>query len=300
MKNKASIKKSLKSRFISIKGSKIHYLEGGYLSDFETTFLFLHGNPTSSYLWRNIIPHLTNSGRCIAPDLIGFGKSDKPKIEYTFQDHYTYINEFISQMGLNNIVLVLHDWGGAIGLHFAAKHPHKIKGLVIMETFYKPMEWSSLSPFAQWLFNMFQGEKLGHFLNGHLNLFIKFILPFSIVRKLTKEEKQHYEDPFRTVESRKPIIKFPQELPIKGRGTENETIASNYFTWLKTSELPKLLLYANPGVQITEEKVEELKETLSNLKVQDLGEGLHFIQEDKPNEIGLAIKNWFHGIDLKT
>jgi len=299
MDSQSSIDYSSKSNFVSIQSSRIHYVDKKACSECGTVFLFLHGNPTSSYIWRNIIPHLTSIGRCVAPDLIGFGKSGKPDIEYTFRDHYEYIKEFIELLDLDNIILVLHDWGGAIGFHYARLHPEKIKGIVFMETIYKPMEWDSLDPFARWLFRKFQNDKAGYFLNGRLNLFLRFILPFSMNRRLTKGEQRTYMEPFTTVESRKPIIKFPQELPFRGSGTENEKVANDYYSWLKQTKVPKLLLYANPGVQIKKANVQELKESLPNLTVQDLGKGKHFIQEDEPNKIGIAVQNWFKGIQIK-
>ena len=300
MKAQVSSKFPYKSHFVNVRDSKIHFIDEKACSECETVFLFLHGNPTSSYLWRNIIPHLTSIGRCVAPDLIGFGKSGKPDIEYTFWDHYEHVKEFIELLELDNIILVLHDWGGAIGFHYARLHPEKINAIVFMETFYKPMEWDSLDPFARWLFRKFQNEKAGYFLNGRLNLFLRFILPLSMNRRLTKGEKRTYMEPFTTVESRKPIIKFPQELPFRGSGTKNEKIADEYYSWLKQTKLPKLVLYANPGVQIKEANVQELKESLSNLSVQYIGRGKHFIQEDEPNKIGLAVQNWFKEIQNKS
>ena len=128
------------SNFIQIRGSTIHYIDCREIENSEIVFLFLHGNPTSSYLWRNIIPYLKNYGRCIAPDLIGFGKSDKPDIEYSFQDHLTYVKEFIHQLDLRNIILIVHDWGGAIGFEYSRCNPHEVKGIAFMETFYKPIK----------------------------------------------------------------------------------------------------------------------------------------------------------------
>jgi len=280
------------SNYVNIKESSIHYVDENECRECETVFLFLHGNPTSSFLWRNIIPHLTSAGRCIAPDLIGFGKSGKPNIEYTFEDHYQYIEAFIDKLNLQNIILVLHDWGGAIGFHYARLHPEKIKGIVFMETFYKPMEWDSLDPFARWLFRKFRDPKWGKRLNGRLNLFLRFILPFSMYHKLSKSEKQAYNAPFITPESRKPVVMFPQELPFLGSGTKNEEIAKQYYKWLQQTDIPKLLLYARPGVQIKEKDVPEIKKEIPNLTAQYIGRGKHFIQEDQPKNIGVMIFRW--------
>lgn len=210
MVSQSSADYTFEPNFASVKSSSIHYIDKKACSECETVFLFLHGNPTSSYLWRNIILQLMSFGRCVAPDLIGFGKSGKPDIEYTFQDHYDYILEFIELLKLDNIILVLHDWGGAIGFHFARKHPEKIKGIVFMETFCKPMEWNALDPLARWLFKKFKDPKKGQKWNGRYNVFLRFILPFSMNRKLSKFEKKKYNEPFKSLDSRKPVIKFPK------------------------------------------------------------------------------------------
>ena len=282
-----------KPNYAGLKESAIHYIDEKCSSEKDTVFLLLHGNPTSSYLWRNIIPYLTPYGRCIAPDLIGFGKSGKPDISYSFQDHYQYIEAFIDILNLQNIILVLHDWGGAIGFHYTQLNPDKIKGIVFMETFYKPMEWDSLDPFARWLFRKFRDPKWGEWLNGRLNLFVKFILPFSMYHKLSKSQKEVYNSPFLTRKSRKPVVMFPQELPFRGSQTKNEKITELYFEWLQKSEIPKLLLYARPGVQIKEKETEELRKMLPGLTARYIGKGKHFIQEDQPENIGEEIRSWY-------
>lgn len=287
-----------KPNYLSVNGSTIHYIDEGDRTDCETVFLFLHGNPTSCYLWRNIIPHLTPYGRCIAPDLIGFGKSGKPDIDYTFGDHYHYIRNFILKLNLKNIVLILHDWGGAIGFHFARLHPEKIRGIAFMETFYKPMEWQNLDPFARWIFRKFRDPQMSEFLNGRLNLFVKFILPLSMNRKLTKKEKLIYSKPFTSPESRKPVVMFPRELPFSGSGSNNERIVAEYFKWFCSTDIPKLILYAKPGIQIKEKQVNELKNSLRNLSASYVGRGKHFIQEDQPAMIGKEIKKWYKSINL--
>ena len=285
-----------KSNYADIYESSIHYIDENEFQESETVFLFLHGNPTSSFLWRNIIPHLKSLGRCVAPDLIGFGKSGKPDIDYTFDDHYRYMEAFIEELNLQNIILVVHDWGGAIGFHYARKHPEKITGMVFMETFYKPMEWENLDPFARWLFRRFIDPKWGERLNGKLNLFLSFILPFSMYQKLSASEKKTYTAPFQAPQSRKPIVMFPQELPFQGSGTKNEEIANVYFNWLQRSNIPKLLLYAKPGVQITGKQVDELQSNLINITVKYVGKGKHFIQEDQPDTIGKEIVRWYRGL----
>ena len=295
MSNNISSEFPFVPHFIDIRNSIIHYVDDDTHSKSDATFLFLHGNPTSSYLWRNIIPHLTPIGRCIAPDLIGFGKSGKPDINFSFQDHFNYINEFIMRLDLKNIVLVLHDWGGAIGFQYSKLNPEKIKGIVFMETFCKPMEWNTLDPIARWLFRKFKDPIKGQKLNGRYNVFLRFILPFSMNRKLSKFEKQRYNEPFKSLDSRKPVIKFPQELPFKGDGSLNENIATEYYRWLQKTEIPKLLLYAKPGVQIKKGEIELYESKFPNLTTRYIGAGKHFIQEDQPENIGKEIRKWFSG-----
>jgi len=281
------------SNYINIIDTRIHYIDVSENSKSDNVFLYIHGNPTSSYLWRNIIPYTTPFGRSIALDLVGFGKSGKPDIQYNFQDHINYVNEFIEKLNLKNIVLVLHDWGGAIGFNYAMNNAENIKGIVFMETFCKPMEWENLDSVARWLFKRFRDPIIGQKWNGEYNAFLRFILPMSINRKLTKAEKGIYYEPFQTLESRKPIIKLPQELPFKGEVGLTEEIVSNYYEWLKKTEIPKLLLFAKPGIQITSKEVEIYKTEFTNLTTVFIGRGKHYIQEDQPDNIGEAIEQWF-------
>ncbi len=293
MSNSISAKFPFQSHFISVENTEIHYIDETTKEKTDTVFLFVHGNPTSSYLWRNIIPYATPFGRCIAFDLIGFGKSGKPNIEYSFQDHIKYFDSFVAKLKLKNIVLVLHDWGGAIGFNYAKNNPENIKGIVFMETFWKPMEWKNLDFLTRFVFKKFRDNKAGQKWNGKHNAFLRFILPISIIRKLTEEEKQNYFRPFKTISDRNPIIKFPQELPFKDEGTLNEAIVCDYYNWLKKSTIPKLLLYAKPGVQVQTKDVELCKSVFQNLTTAFIGKGKHYLQEDQPDNIGEAIEQWY-------
>ncbi len=293
MSNQISAEFPFQSHFIDIYDSFIHYIDETTKEKTDIVFLFVHGNPTSNYLWRNIIPYTIPFGRCIALDLVGFGKSGKPYIDYSYQDHIKYLNRFIEELKLKNIVLVLHDWGGAIGFNYAMNNSDNIKGIVFMETFCKPMEWGNLDFMTRFIFRIFRDEKAGQKWNGKYNTFLRFILPLSINRKLTETEKQIYFNPFKTISDRKPIVKFPQELPFKGEGTLNETIANNYYKWLQQSTAPKLLLYANPGVQIKSRDVELYKSVFQNLTTASIGKGKHYVQEDQPYNIGEAIEQWY-------
>lgn len=293
MKKNISSEFLFPSKYVDVENAKIHYIEVNESINSHTVFLYIHGNPTSSYLWRNIITFTASFGRSIAIDLIGFGKSSKPDIDYTFQDHIKYVNGFILKLNLKNIVLVLHDWGGAIGFNYAMNHPENVKGIIYMETFCKPMDWSKFDFLTRFIFKKFRNSISGQKWNGEHNAFLRFILPMSINRKLSSVEKKHYESPFQTVESRMPIVKFPQELPFKNEGTLNERIVSKYYTWLKNSSIPKLLIYASPGVQIKFTDVEQHKSEFPNLTTAFIGKGKHYIQEDEPHNIGEAIEQWY-------
>ncbi|MEL6147991.1 MAG: haloalkane dehalogenase, partial [Chloroflexota bacterium] len=180
------------SRFVDVHGSKMHYVDVGE----GAPVLFLHGNPTSSYLWRNIIPHMSDHARCIAPDLIGMGKSDKPDIPYRFDDHYRYITGFIEALDLTNITLVIHDWGSALGFHYAMQHEDNVKGVAFMEAIVRPMSWSDFpGPFSL-IFRMFRTPGVGEIINGRLNFFVTQLVPNSIVRPLTDVERIRYGEPY--------------------------------------------------------------------------------------------------------
>ena len=205
------------SNFVEVHGSKIHYIDEGK----GEPILLLHGNPTSSYLWRNIIPHLTDNARCIAPDLIGMGKSDKPDIEYRFFDHVKYIEGFIDKMKLKDITLVVHDWGSALGFHYAMRNEDKIRGIAFMEAILAPTEsWDmfqpGFGPEGQKLFQAFRTPDVGWDMIVNQNIFLEVILPkIGTVRRLSEDEMAHYREPFRKPEYRKPVWRWSNEIPIE-------------------------------------------------------------------------------------
>jgi haloalkane dehalogenase len=279
-----------KSNYVEVHGSRIHYVDEGE----GDPILFLHGNPTSSYLWRNIIPHLSSLGRCIAPDLIGMGKSDKPNIKYGFFDQVKYIQGFIEELDLDNITLVIHDWGSAIGFHYAMRHESKIKGIAFMEAQIKPMKWEDWPKGYEICFRyLFRNSVIGWILISVMNTFLTLILPQLILRKLSSEEKDHYKSPYKTIKSRKAVRQFPRDIPMDGEPKDVHEAYSNYNQKLQQSELPKLLIYATPGSLITSKDVDWCKENLKNLKTVEFGEGLHYIQEDNPHLIGAELAKWY-------
>ena len=280
------------SRFIKVEGSRIHYIEEGA----GDPVLFIHGNPTSSYLWRNIIPHVSPVARCIAMDLIGMGRSDKPDIEYRFDDHAKYVDGFISAMGLENITLVIHDWGSALGIHYARRNEKNVKGIAFMEAIIRPFPPLDPSTEMGRTFIAFRTPDVGWDMIVNQNVFVVKILPGMVVRGLTEEEMDHYRAPFLDPESRRPVWRWPNEIPIKGEPVDVDAIIQASNVWLTGTNLPKLLFYGNPGAILNESMVKWCVDNLKNLKTVDIGPGLHYIQEDNPHLIGEELAKWYTGI----
>lgn len=280
------------SKFVEVKGSNIHYIDEGE----GDTILFLHGNPTSSYLWRNIIPYLSNSARCIAPDLIGMGQSDKPDIDYGFHDSYEYLEAFIEKLDLKNLTLVLHDWGSGLGFHYANLHQDNIKAIAFMEAVYKVLDWKMMPFTLKVSFKMLRAPFFGWLMASVGNMFIKKMLPDMIIRDLTKEEKKEYSRHYPSIASRKPIRVWPKEVPLGGKPKDISELVQSYHEWLKVSEIPKLGIHVTPGMIMKEEDAEWIGNNFANTKMVNVGEGLHFIQEDHPHEIGAELSEWYKGL----
>lgn len=269
------------SKYLDVHGSKMHYVDEGE----GDPILFLHGNPTSSYLWRNIIPYLVPHGRCIAVDLIGMGKSDKPDIDYRFFDHAKYVEGFIEKLGLSNVTLVIHDWGSGLGFHYAMRHESNVKGIAFMEAIVKPMKWEDMPSGNKIGFKLMRTTGIGWFMISVMNIFLTQMLQQMIVRKLSVEEKAYYGTPFKTIQSRKPVRQWPSEIPIDGHPSDVHDAISHYSQKLQESELPKILFVASPGMIVDSQYVDWCKQNLKNLEVVDIGEGLHFIQEDNRKSV---------------
>lgn len=285
-----NVKTQLASHYIDVLGSKMHYLDEGQ----GDPIVFLHGMPTSSYLWRHIIPRLAPQARCIAPDLIGMGKSDKPDIDYTIFDHIAYIDAFIEALGLSSITLVLHGWGSVIGFDYATRHPEKLKGLAFFEAHVKPsLNWESLSLPMQmrafWLGN----EKSQYQQVVDNNYFIEHFLPKGVLTSLDKDTMAHYRAPFLRPADRKVLWQYFCDLPL-GRGADNVLqLMQTYSLKLKTLDTPKLMMYVVPGFITPIDTVVWCRDNLPQLTLVDLGEGLHFIQESNPNAFAEAVNNWY-------
>lgn len=278
--------------YVEVLGSKIAYVDTGTSAAGAPTVVFLHGNPTSSYLWRNIIPHVAPSFRCVAPDLIGFGDSDKPDIGYRVEDHARYVQAFFEALALDDVVLVLHDWGSALGLDWARRHPGQVRGLALMEFLPPVPTWLDLIPRAYEFFKSFRDPVLGRSLIIDGNAFVERGLPGGVVRALTPEEMAEYRRPFVEPKHREPVYRFPNELPIAGTPSNVYAMAVAYHDWLLASELPKLFFHASPGIFIPPDKAAFYRQHLKHCTAVDLGAGAHYLQEDHPDEIGRALAVW--------
>ena len=282
--------------FKVVNGKRLAYIEEGH----GDPIVLLHGNPTSSYLWRNVIPELTASGRVIAPDLIGQGDSEKLSVSegpgrYTFEVAYEYLVGFLSELDAEqNVVLVGHDWGSALGFHWARNHPDLVRGIAYMEALVSPVEWSEWPEAARGIFQGFRSEK-GEDLVLTRNLFVEAVLPNSVIRKLTDEEMGHYRAPFPTPDDRQPTLNWPRQIPIDGEPVEMVQLVSEYGRWLEESvNLPKLFINAEPGSILVGRQREYCRSWPNQKEVTVPGK--HFVQEDSPSKIGKAIAEWLKGL----
>ncbi len=277
------------ARFVSVQGSKIHYIEDGK----GDPVVFLHGMPTFSYLWRNIIPSLADKAHCIAPDLIGMGASAKPNIDYTIYDHINYIQGFIEALALKNITFVLHGWGSVIGFDYARRHAANVKALAFLESHVRPTtDWDMLSLPIQQLTALLKRPGASYHAVVEQNYLIDKFLPNGVLRKLSTEEFEHYRKPFADPESRKPLWQYIQDLPL-GEGNGVVTLIEKYSQWLQHAPQPKLMLYAVPGFITTMATVQWAKEHIQNLTLVELQDALHFAQESVPAVFCKELRKWY-------
>ena len=277
---------------ISIDGKEIAYHQQGS----GEPIVFLHGNPTSSYLWRNITPYLHDQASCISMDLIGMGDSDKldnpDTNSYRFEEHFYYVEKAIKALTNNEkITLVVHDWGSALGFHWSYKHPELIKGIAYMEAIVKEMTWDDWDKNAKSIFQGFRSDA-GEDLVLEKNYFVEKVLPGSIIRTLESDEMNEYRRPFLSSgEDRRPTLSWPREIPIEGEPGNVCQIVNEYAEWMKTNNIPKLFINAEPGA-ITTGKIRDFCRSWKN-QTQVTVKGIHFIQEDSPDEIGKALSKWY-------
>jgi haloalkane dehalogenase len=281
---------------VPVLDSTMAYREAG--SPSSPTVLFLHGNPTSSYLWRNIIPLVAPVAHCIAPDLIGLGQSGKPDIEYRFFDQVRYLDAFLDKTGISSAYVVAHDWGTALAFHLAARRPEFIRGLAFME-FIRPMpSWNDFHADAIEIFKKFRTPGVGENLILNENMFVEQVLPGAIVRRLTEDEMSVYRAPFPTPESRRPTWRFPNDLPIEGEPADVYTVIEEAHRALAQSSYPKLLFAGDPGALVAPAFAESFANGLKNCRLIHIGPGLHYLQEDNPVAIGTTIHEWLK--ELRT
>jgi haloalkane dehalogenase len=276
--------------YVNVLDSKMAFREAG--DHGAPVALFLHGNPTSSYIWRNILPLVAPVAHCIAPDLIGFGQSGKPDIEYRFADHVRYLDAFLDQAGITSAIVIAQDWGSALAFHLAARRPEFIRGLAFME-FIRPMTtWNEFHPDAIETFQKFRTPGVGEEMILEGNAFVEGVLPGATARKLTDEEMSVYRAPFPTPESRRPTWRFPNELPIAGEPADVYLAMEKAHQALAQSTYPKLLFAGNPGALVSPAFAESFTKGLKNCKLVQLSSGIHYLQEDHPEIIGTKIKEW--------
>ncbi len=279
-------------KYCDVDGKRIASIDEGE----GAPIVLLHGNPTSSFLWRNIVPHLVGKGRVIVPDLIGQGDSEKlPASDgpdrYSFEVAYQYLNGLLHELeARERVTLVIHDWGSGLGFHWALQHATAVRGIAYMEAIVMPVSWDDWPEGARGIFQGFRSDK-GEDLILNRNMFIEGVLPNSVIRDLTEAEMDHYRAPFRQPEDRLPTLSWPRQLPIDGEPAHMVQLVTEYGAWLASeSSPPKLFINADPG-SILVGKAREFCRSWPNQSEVTV-KGLHFIQEDSPDEIGEAVSAW--------
>lgn len=286
---------ALPKRYATIRGRRMAYHERGAG---ETALVFLHGNPTSSFLWRDVIPHVTDAGRCIAPDLIGMGDSEKLDPSgpgsYRFVEHRDYLDDLLDHLDLGDrVVLVVHDWGSALGFDWANRHRDRVAGIAYMEAIVRPVTWDEWPADARGIFEGFRSPA-GETMILEKNLFVEAVLPAATVRRLEPAEMDEYRRPFAEPgEARRPALTWPRELPIDGEPADVTEIVSAYAAWLSEAPTPKLFVNADPGSILVGAQREFCRTWPNQTEVTVAGR--HFVQEDSAHEIGDALARWLAG-----
>ncbi|MFI5896992.1 haloalkane dehalogenase [Actinoplanes sp. NPDC051513] len=263
--------------------------------------VFLHGNPTSSYLWRRILPAVGDSGRRLAPDLIGMGDSGKPDIGYTFADHARYLDAWFDALGLDNVVLIGHDWGGALAFDWAARHPGRVRGVAFTETIVKPMTWEEFPEGGRAIFRALKTAGVGEAMILDDNVFIEQVLPGDVGQGLSEKDLDVYRKPYATRESRRPMLQWARAMPLGGEPAEIVARIDRYDEWLmESADVPKLLLTFDQGVMMTPELVDWCVANMAHLEVEKCGAGGHHTPEDQPEAIAAAISSWLDRHSLRS
>jgi haloalkane dehalogenase len=275
---------------IAVRDSEISYVDTGR----GDPIIFLHGNPTSSYLWRNIIPYVSKLGRCLAPDLIGMGQSGKsPTRSYRFADHERYLDAWFDALGLTkNVIFVVHDWGSALAFHRTFRYADQVQAIVYMEAIVQPRRWEELGPNSP--FHALRSDKGEHMVLDD-NFFVEVMLPSGVSRKLSAEEMAVYRAPYQDHASRLPTLVWPREIPIDGEPPDVVAMVEEYGKWLSQSPIPKLFFIGEPGRILVPGRGREFARSWPNQKVVTV-KGIHYLQEDSPFEIGTALAAFVKGI----
>jgi len=279
---------------VNVAGVEMSYVDVGS----GNPIVFLHGNPTSSYLWRNVIPHLARLGRCLAPDLVGMGASGRtPDGSYRFVDHARYLDGWFDALRLKrNVTLVVHDWGSALGFQWAHRNQASVKGIAYMEAIVRPVTLAEWPEAARKVF-LGMRSPAGDEMVLKNNVFIERILPGSILRQLTDAEMTVYRKPYLEAgESRRPMLTWPRQIPIDGEPADVTAIVKAYAEWLRQSPLPKLFVNADPGAILIGPQREFCRQWPNQQEVTVRGS--HFIQEDSPHEIGIALAAWYRSLEV--
>ncbi len=278
-------------QFVEVRGKRMAYVEMGE----GDPIVFQHGNPTSSYLWRNIMPHLADQGRCIAVDLFGMGDSDKlddpGPDSYRYVEHRDYLFAAWEALGVSDrVTLIIHDWGSALGFDWAQQHADAVLGIAYMEAIVRPVVWDEWPDAARPVFQGLRSEA-GESMVLDKNLFVERVLPGSVLRDLTDEEMNVYRRPFlEPGEDRRPTLTWPRQIPIEGEPKDVHDIVAGYSAWIGESDIPKLFINAEPGAILVGPQRVFCRAWQNQEEVTVLGN--HFLQEDSPDEIGKAISDW--------
>jgi haloalkane dehalogenase len=283
---------TIAQKTVDVLGSRMTYLE---LGEGEPV-LFVHGNPTSSYLWRNVMPHAGEGHRAIAIDLIGMGGSGKPDIAYSFDDHYRYFAAFIDALRLDTVTLVGHDWGAALAWEYARRNPTRVRRLAFMEGVLPPAfpapSFEAMGPDMEKMFRAFKDPVLGPRVVIDEHMFVEQILPGFVNRTLGDEAMRAYRAPFLAREERRPVLAWPRQVPIAGEPASTTTTLNGISAFMATTKMPVLLVYAEPGAVVPPSAVAWYVKRIANLETSFVGQGFHFIQEDQPDAVGRAIADW--------
>jgi haloalkane dehalogenase len=278
-------------------GRRMAYVEQGV----GDPIVLLHGNPTSSYLWRNVIPHLSGLGRCIAPDLIGMGDSDKlpdsSPSSYTFVEHRRYLDGLLEKLGVRaRVTFVIHDWGSALGFDWANRHRDAVKGIAYMEALVRPFSWADFPGEARPMFEVFRSPA-GETMILEQNVFVERALPGSVLRQLSEDEMAEYRRPYlEPGEGRRPTLTWPRQIPIDGEPADVTAIVRDYSEWLSTSPVPKLFIKGEPGALLSQGPIVDFCRNWPLQKEVTVA-GIHYLQEDSPDAIGQAVAAWLRSLE---